>query len=115
MSIGDGHLGDALSGLLDGELTEDEVAAARTHLADCPPCRDELEATRATRTALRLLPAVEPPGGWLDGMTNVVDLASRRRRRWPVASAVASTAMKSPASANSDSLVPPRLLATSPW
>jgi len=41
------HLGDLLSGYLDGELPEDHKAAAEAHLAACAECRDELEVLKA--------------------------------------------------------------------
>lgn len=56
-----GHLGDRLSGLLDGELAEPEAQAARRHLADCPTCSQELQAVSQARSWLRHLPSVEPP------------------------------------------------------
>ena len=47
-----GHLGDRLSALLDGELTSDEVVAARAHLAGCATCAIELEAADSARSLL---------------------------------------------------------------
>ncbi len=55
------HLGDALSALLDGELSDDAAAEARTHLAACPACRVEMTAVSHVRSLLRDLPPVEPP------------------------------------------------------
>jgi anti-sigma factor RsiW len=72
----DGHLGDDLSALLDGELDEHEVGAAQAHLATCDRCRDELVAVQAGRDLLRGLPFVDPPAGFLDGV-----IGRRRRRR----------------------------------
>ena len=71
-----GHLGDALSGLLDGELTPVEQVAAEAHLASCPQCRAELEAVGAVRSWTRALPAVHPPFGFYERML----LPPRRRR-----------------------------------
>jgi mycothiol system anti-sigma-R factor len=31
---------ECLDGYVDRELTDDEVAEVRKHLADCPPCED---------------------------------------------------------------------------
>jgi len=55
------HLGDALSALLDGELSDADTAAARAHLATCPTCEAELGAIDQARTWLRGLPPIEPP------------------------------------------------------
>jgi anti-sigma factor RsiW len=57
------HLGDALSALLDGELTPAEARAAEAHLGACEPCRHELAATSAARSLVRGLPVVDPPFG----------------------------------------------------
>jgi anti-sigma factor RsiW len=65
------HLGDELSGLLDGELSADEAAAAHAHLAGCALCTAELAAFDRTRSLVRALPSVDPPSGR-------VDLAPRR-------------------------------------
>ena len=40
------HPGDALSALLDGELSPDEEAEVQAHLVACVACRRELEAVR---------------------------------------------------------------------
>lgn len=78
------HAGDALSALVDGELTGPETEAVEQHLAQCPPCRAELEDVRQARSILRELPAVEPPFGAIDRARTRV----RRRGtgRWATAS-----------------------------
>lgn len=46
---GDRHMGERLSGYLDGELTQQERQRVELHLADCAECRgllDELSALR---------------------------------------------------------------------
>jgi anti-sigma factor RsiW len=65
---GDGHLGDALSGLLDGELPLTQELAARQHLAACPACALEYEQVHTARAWVRGLPAVDPPFGFLEGL-----------------------------------------------
>ena len=60
------HLGDLLSGLLDGELPADIEASARAHLAACPACTSEMEDVRTARSWLRALPPVEPPAGFYE-------------------------------------------------
>ena len=55
------HLGDALSALLDGELTGRAADEARAHLATCRACSDELAAVGEARSWVRSLPPVEPP------------------------------------------------------
>lgn len=64
----DPHLGDAISGLLDGEMPLPTELSARQHLASCGLCTDEYERTRAARTWVRALPAAEPPFGFYEGL-----------------------------------------------
>lgn len=61
MTAGSGHVGDALSALLDGELHGPEAEAARAHLARCAMCAAESIAVTKARSWLRGLPPVEPP------------------------------------------------------
>lgn len=61
-----GHLGDALSGLLDGELPGPQREAARAHLLGCPTCAGELRAVGQARDWVRALPPVEPPFGFYE-------------------------------------------------
>jgi anti-sigma factor RsiW len=63
---GAGHLGDALSALLDGELASGPLEAARGHLAACPDCVAELRAVSQARTWVRALPPVDPPFGFYE-------------------------------------------------
>ena len=56
-----GHLGDALSGFLDGELDAAALAALQQHLAACPVCAAELRATSQVRMLVRAMPLVDPP------------------------------------------------------
>lgn len=58
------HLSEALSALVDGELSAGEEDEARAHLGRCPTCAAELEAVRASRDLLRSLPPVEPPASF---------------------------------------------------
>jgi anti-sigma factor RsiW len=87
----DGHLGDRLSGLLDGELPEPEAQQARQHLAACPSCSQELQALSEARAWLRHLPSVEPPAAFrerllagdpslVEATRAVTPMTSRRRR-----------------------------------
>lgn len=62
------HLGDALSGLLDGELPAPQQAAASAHLAVCAQCTSELAAVTQARTWVRALPPVDPPFGFYERM-----------------------------------------------
>lgn len=55
-----GHLGDAISALVDGELAPLERAAAERHLASCAACRGELRAVTSVRDLVRGLPARVP-------------------------------------------------------
>ena len=62
------HPEDALSAMLDGQLEASEHEAVRAHLVVCADCAAELELLRATRTAVRSLPAVDPPPGFFEGL-----------------------------------------------
>jgi len=55
-----GHLGEALSALVDGQLASDDEAAALDHLAGCDECAAELASVTAVRNLVRALPPVEP-------------------------------------------------------
>jgi anti-sigma factor RsiW len=55
------HAGEALSALLDGELSPVEEAEVRAHLADCDACRAELAATERMRSLVRALPSLDLP------------------------------------------------------
>jgi anti-sigma factor RsiW len=85
------HLGDRISALLDGELTLAESAVARSHLAICPTCQDELEATDQVRGWVRALPPVDPPTPVFP-LAPVVPLARRRAPLAAVAAAAAAVA-----------------------
>ncbi|MGI8984729.1 MAG: anti-sigma factor family protein [Acidimicrobiales bacterium] len=60
------HLGDALSALLDGELSPGEQEGARAHLAGCPRCAEELAVVGQARSWVRGLPQVDPPFGFYE-------------------------------------------------
>ena len=63
---GQSHLDEALSALLDGELSPVQQEAARAHLAACPECTDELAAVGQARSWVRGLPQVDPPFGFYE-------------------------------------------------
>lgn len=63
---GQTHLGDALSALLDGELSMAQQETARAHLARCPECTEELSAVGQARSWVRGLPQVDPPFGFYE-------------------------------------------------
>ena len=81
------HPGDALSALLDGELTMADEAAVRRHLDGCGSCRAELDEVAAARQAVRGLPAVAPPAGFVG---EVVDGRRRADRRGVAVTLVAA-------------------------
>ncbi len=59
---GGGHANGAeLSSFLDDELDDDRAVALTRHVTGCGWCRAELESLRATRSALRGLPAIQAP------------------------------------------------------
>jgi len=53
------HLGDRLSAYLDGELGHDSRERVQSHLATCPECLAEAEASRAVKQVLH---RTAPPG-----------------------------------------------------
>ena len=59
----DGHPGDRLSALLDGELDPVGETVVQEHLASCPSCREELDRLAQARRLLRGMAPVEPPTG----------------------------------------------------
>lgn len=62
------HPDDRLSALLDGELPAAEAARVQAHVIACADCSAELAAVRDARAAVRSLPAVEPPAGFLEAL-----------------------------------------------
>jgi anti-sigma factor RsiW len=56
------HLGDALSALVDGELSGAELDRANAHLAACPACQAEAGALRVLKDELRTLAQVHDDG-----------------------------------------------------
>lgn len=75
------HLGDELSALLDRELSAEEEAAARAHLAMCDACSAELEGIGRVRAGLRALPPAQPPFGFLERLTPYEHAPRRQDRR----------------------------------
>ncbi len=68
-----------LSAWIDGELTEEEADALRTHLDSCPACRRELENLRLMQEELAGLEE-EPPARVADGV--MTSLYSKKKRRF---------------------------------
>ena len=93
------HADDALSALVDGELTPEEEAAVREHVAGCQACADELEGIRRSRRVVRLLPAVDVPEDVTSRLLAIDDRRGSRtevsvlgsRRRLAAAVAVAAS------------------------
>jgi len=89
------HLGEALSALLDGELSPAEESAASAHLAACAQCTGELDGLRSVRSLVRDLPPQPPPFGYLDRLTRPHHPTGRRRRRRVGVAALTATAAAS--------------------
>jgi anti-sigma factor RsiW len=83
-----GHLGDLVSALVDGELTTAETDQARAHLAECAHCRAELQATERTRALINGLPLLDPPFGVIERSRR----AARRPRPFAWAASAAAAA-----------------------
>jgi anti-sigma factor RsiW len=80
------HPDELLSAYLDGEITASERGAVTQHLADCPPCRRELDGLAAVRRSVRGLPVLDLPPGITP------EPARRPRRRVPAPAWAASLA-----------------------
>lgn len=83
-----GHLDDdAIQGLLDTAegRADAETEFARRHLADCPGCRDRVEAWREVFGELGRLRRFAPPGRFAERVLSGIDLpggASSSSRAW---------------------------------
>ncbi|RLE12620.1 MAG: hypothetical protein DRJ28_08760 [Actinobacteria bacterium] len=87
------HLGEQLSAYLDGELATMEMPALNAHLDTCTDCRRELAELDRSRTAVRALPGLEPPG-FLEVRREAAKEAKRGlRTALAVASGVAAVAL----------------------
>lgn len=75
------HLGDRVSGFVDGALSGDVLDRSLVHLAGCQACRDEVEAIRLLKSRLGALPAPLAPA----------ELISRLLALDPLAAAVEPT------------------------
>lgn len=88
----DGHLGDLVSGLLDGELGPADAAAARAHLGSCPECRHGHDVAVHARALVRALPPVEPPFGFFERMVLARPRVARRSALAGIAAGAAAAA-----------------------
>lgn len=68
--------GARLSAFLDDELGDDDAFVVARHVLGCPGCAGELDGLRATRDALRRLPALQAPV-----LTSGVEARLRWRRQ----------------------------------
>jgi hypothetical protein len=59
-----GHIAERLQAYLAGTLTPDARAAADSHLAACPSCREERDLLAAALPILGPVPAFEPRAGF---------------------------------------------------
>jgi anti-sigma factor RsiW len=88
--VADRHVsGDRISAFLDDELDDELALEVTRHLSACEGCLDELEALRATRDALRRLPALQLPATVLTPIGSVASrptLLRRASRRLQLAS-----------------------------
>lgn len=55
------HLSEKIAEFVFGELSASEMTEAKRHLAECSPCRAELEQFQRTHAMLKASPDVEPP------------------------------------------------------
>ena len=59
------HLGERVSGLVDGQLSAADTERAMAHLAGCRACRDAVETERLMKARLACLSGPEPSDGLL--------------------------------------------------
>lgn len=85
-----GHLGEAISAYLDGELDTAERREAEAHVAGCEVCRQDLDDIMVIRARLRSLPMRELPHDLTVASHRVVPIYRRHRF---VASAAAAVAV----------------------
>jgi len=71
-----------LSAYLDGELTAEDAAEVRAHLAGCESCRAEVESLRATKTLVGRLAQPSLPAGFAAGVWSRIERPSPRRWFW---------------------------------
>jgi hypothetical protein len=59
---------ELLSAYVDGELSSGELLRVEQHLRRCPVCAEEIDALRQTVAFVALLPEVELPAGFREGL-----------------------------------------------
>lgn len=87
--LGGGHLGDRVSALLDGQLSEDEAERAWQHVHTCHECRDRVEREGWVKRRLSCAPSAGASdslkGALLSGLTPgesyLSDIHDARTRR----------------------------------
>lgn len=72
---------EELGAYVDGELTRDEAAAARAHVAECAACRDTVAMLERVNEAVRDA-AIEPSPGFEDRTLAKLRALSMPRRSW---------------------------------
>jgi len=86
---------NAIDDLLDRELPESESASVWAHLDECRACQALLGQEQKLRAALRSLPAVMPPPGFVDRALHKAAMArpvpARPGGTWPSVFALAAT------------------------
>jgi hypothetical protein len=89
------HIDDeALSALVDNQLTPDEAAHVHAHMDSCAACQERSQAVRSVAELLRGLPDVEPPRDFQLGPRVLRDPPNViRLRRWYTATRVAAASL----------------------
>lgn len=70
---------ELISAFLDGEVSQDERARLRAHLATCADCRADLDSYRQIGTSIRALPPVQSPEHLTDAIFGATIDAEPRR------------------------------------
>ena len=73
--------GERMQALLDGLLRAAEVEEMNAHLAECPPCRGQLDDLRVVDAALSAEATVDPPEGMAAAIVRRAAARARMRRQ----------------------------------
>lgn len=77
-----GHLGSAVSALVDGQLDPDQTERAWSHVLTCPPCRSLVEREGWVKNQLSGMDGDQPPPSLLGSLYDLDDSTADATARW---------------------------------
>lgn len=77
-----GHIGSAVSALVDGQLDPDQAERAWSHVLTCPPCRRLVEREGWVKTQLSTMGGDQPSPQLIGSLYNLDDVAEDARPAW---------------------------------